>query len=92
MFVCLYGITNGIRVPASVGIYGEIFGLRSIGVLISVSSAVGSLAGAAAPYIAGFVFDRTGSYTAAIVLTAVLLLAGALTMLSVKRTRSHVAL
>jgi nitrate/nitrite transporter NarK len=45
------------------GILQESFGLSSLGQLIGISTAIGQLCGAMAPYAAGFIYDRTGSYS-----------------------------
>jgi nitrate/nitrite transporter NarK len=45
------------------GILQQSFGLSSLGQLIGISTAIGPLCGAMAPYAAGFIYDRTGSYS-----------------------------
>lgn len=62
-FAFCYGICHGIRVPAQMGILGETFGLSSLGQLIGISTAIGQVCGALAPYVAGFIYDQTGSYS-----------------------------
>jgi MFS family permease len=62
-FALCYGVCHGIRVPAQLGILEQTFGLRSLGQLIGVSTAIGQVCGAMAPYVAGFIYDRTGSYS-----------------------------
>jgi MFS family permease len=61
-FVVLYGICHGGRIASHLGILGEFFGMRSLGELIGITTAMGMFFGAFAPYIAGFIFDITGSY------------------------------
>jgi len=62
-FAFCYGICHGIRVPAQMGILEETFGLSSLGQLIGISTAIGQVCGALAPYVAGFIYDQTGSYS-----------------------------
>lgn len=62
-FVFSYGVFYGVRIPAGVGIVNQIFGQASLGLLIGISTGVAQVAAAAAPYGAGYVFDRTGSYS-----------------------------
>ena len=73
-FVASYGICHGLRVPATVGILGEFFGMHSLGILIGIVAATGMIIGAFTPYIVGFVFDITGSYSGAFIVIMVLLL------------------
>jgi MFS family permease len=62
-FAFNYGICHGIRVPAQLGILEQTFGLKSLGQLVGISTAIGQLCGATAPYAMGFVYDQTGSYS-----------------------------
>jgi MFS transporter, OFA family, oxalate/formate antiporter len=81
-FALCYGICHGIRVPAQLGILEETFGLSSLGQLIGLSTAIGQVCGAMAPYAAGFIYDRTGSYSIVFfILIAMLIATGILAML-----------
>jgi MFS transporter, OFA family, oxalate/formate antiporter len=62
-FAFCYGVCHGIRVPAQLGILQQTFGLQSLGQLVGISTAIGQVCGAMAPYVAGFIYDRTGSYS-----------------------------
>jgi MFS family permease len=84
-FVFIFGIFWGMRVVAQVGILGEFFGLCSVGELIGIASCVSMLFGAAAPYIAGFIFDTTGSYFIAFAIMTVLLFSGAIVVTLMKK-------
>ena len=75
-FVLFYGIFHGGRVAANVGILGEFFGMHSLGEIIGIVMAIGMLIGALAPYLAGFIFDSTGSYFIAFMIATMLLLCG----------------
>lgn len=75
-FVLLYGICHGSRVAANVGILGEFFGMNSLGEIIGIVMAIGMLIGALAPYLAGFIFDITGSYFIDFMIVIMLLLSG----------------
>lgn len=63
VFAFSYGVCHGIRVPAQLGILEQTFGISSLGQLIGISTAIGQVCGAAAPYAAGFIYDQTGSYS-----------------------------
>jgi len=73
-FVSIYGICHGLRVPASVGILGEFFGLDSLGELIGIVAAIGTIIAAFSPYIVGFVFDAIRSYSIAFMIIMLFLL------------------
>jgi MFS family permease len=78
-FAFSYGICHGIRVPAQLGILEQTFGLESLGQLVGISTAIGQLCGATAPYAMGFIYDQTGSYsTGFYILMAMLVATGIL--------------
>ncbi len=84
-FVIFYGVFQGMRSPAHVGVLGEFFGMRSLGELIGITAAIAMMLGAFAPYVAGFIFDATGSYFWAFVLVMALLFAGSIIAGKMKR-------
>ena len=65
--VGLYGLCQGIRAVSVIGVLGRVFGMRAVGELTGIMIAVAHTAGAAGPYLAGFLFDQWGSYTVAFV-------------------------
>lgn len=73
VFTFSYGLFHGARVAAQVGVLPEVFGMRSLGELIGVTSAFGQLISALAPYAAGVLFDSTGSYSLAFIAIMALL-------------------
>jgi len=75
-FVLFYGMFHGSRVSAHLGILGEFFGMNSLGEIIGISMAISMFTGAFAPYLAGFIFDSTGSYFIAFMIVMMLLLGG----------------
>jgi MFS family permease len=74
-FVLFYGLCHGSRVSAYLGILGDFFGMGSLGELIGITMAAGIFTGAFAPYLAGFLFDVTGTYRAVFTTMIVLLVA-----------------
>ncbi len=84
-FVFLFGAFLGIRSVANIGILSEFFGLRSVGELIGITSGVSMLIGAASPYIAGFIFDTTGSYFIDFAIMAALAFTGGLIVILMKK-------
>ena len=83
-FVFFYGVFWGGRSPAWAGIMGEFYGMRSLGELIGISTAIAQFIGAFAPYIAGFIFDITGSYSVALIIVILVLFGGSLIAFMIK--------
>lgn len=69
LIVGSYGFFHGARVPPTAGLAAFFFGTRSLGALIGLLMGVSIFIGAFAPLLAGFLFDRLGSYQALIVLS-----------------------
>ena len=76
--VGLYGLCQGIRAVSAIGVLGRVFGMRPVGELTGIMIAVAHTAGAAGPYIAGFLFDRWGSYTVSFVSLGAMIAVGAI--------------
>lgn len=84
VFSFFYGIFHGAIAIALVAILGKFFGMRSIAELIGITTALGLCIGAFAPYVAGFIFDATGSYLVAFVIVAAFLLSASFVATIVK--------
>ncbi len=89
-FVLCYGVCHGLRIPAQLGIVSDFFGVSSLGVLIGITTAVGQIAGAFAPYMTGFIVDSTGEYSLAFIVLMVVL-TGAAVVSVVMRERQPVS-
>lgn len=74
MVALVFGIAYGGAHTNWMAIPGELFGLKSAGALIGLIMTGSTFGGAAGSYLAGYVFDVTGSYSAAFSTGAVLLL------------------
>jgi len=83
-FAFCYGICHGIRVPAQLGILEQAFGLSSLGQLVGISTAIGQLFGATAPYAMGFIYDRTGSYSTGFYILIAMLVSTAILAVMIK--------
>jgi len=59
----LYGFCQGVRSVSVLGVLGHIFGLRNVGGSTGVMLAISQTTGAAGPLLAGYLFDRWGSYS-----------------------------
>lgn len=85
VFGLFYGVFHGVRIAGGVGVLPEIFGIRSLGELIGVSAALGQVVGAFSPYVAGAIYDSTGSYGPAFLIVFLLAMAAALVAALLKR-------
>jgi len=75
LFAVIYGIGYGGIDPPIVALIGDVFGLRRVGLIMGSLIVGWGLGAAVGPYLAGAVFDASGSYTAAF-LAAALAMAG----------------
>jgi fucose permease len=71
--VVIYALCHGIRAVAVLGFIGQIFGVRSLGLLTGTVMAVSQMGGALAPYVAGYIFDHVGSYILTFIILGVAL-------------------
>ena len=84
LFGIIYGLSFGGLDPPITALIVNVFGLRHIGVIIGVL-AVGFGAGAAiGPAFAGYMFDVSGKYFSAFLLSAVSLLIAAILILLIE--------
>lgn len=70
LIVGAYGFFHGARMPPMAGLISFFFGTVSLGAVMGLLMGTGNFVGALAPLLAGFVFDRLGSYQAIIALGA----------------------
>lgn len=89
VFALSYGMFHGIRIVGQVAVLPEIFGIRSLGELIGISSAIGQIVASFAPYAAGAIFDATGSYSPAFLVIFALSAAAGCVAALLKRIASH---
>ncbi|MDP6101331.1 MAG: MFS transporter, partial [Dehalococcoidia bacterium] len=84
LFVLVFSSFHGGRNAPQAGILGYYFGLRALGGMIGLMQALSLLAGATGPYIAGYIFDQTGSYSLVFLLVASLFVIGGSLIMMVK--------
>lgn len=78
LFALLFGFTHLITAPLTPILIGNLYGVRSIGVLTGFVNTVHFLGGGFWAYIAGVIFDETGSYQLAFLLLAAMAAVAAL--------------
>jgi MFS family permease len=68
LFAVIYGIAHGGFATLISPLIGELFGLRSHGMILGLVIFVGAIGGAASPIFAGYMFDTTESYQVAFII------------------------
>ncbi len=69
LFSLIFGFGFAAYGPVIPAICAEVFGKGNMGVIFGVVTTGGALGGAAGPLVTGFIYDRTGGYTWAWILT-----------------------
>ncbi len=70
LFAAIFGFAYGGLITFFSPLVAELFGLGSHGVILGISTSVGTIGGAIAPVLTGGIFDLTGSYDSAFLVTA----------------------
>ncbi|MFC1904860.1 hypothetical protein ACFLXT_03765 [Chloroflexota bacterium] len=76
-------------VPLNWSLIGDIFGRRSYATLRGIMGVFYGMATFVSPIYAGWVFDRTGSYTEVLISFAIALVLGAILFEVLRRLSSH---
>jgi MFS transporter, OFA family, oxalate/formate antiporter len=71
-YVCVMGFATGGCCASQAIMISSLFGLRSHGIIFGVSNTSFSLAAAAAPFLAGYIFDVKGSYNLAFIIVGII--------------------
>jgi MFS family permease len=87
IFAGVFGITYGAVAPLQTTLTAELFGLRSLGLILAGITLFGTLGGAIGPPLAGTIFDTTGNYRWALIICVVLSGLAALLSLILLRTK-----
>ena len=86
-FAALYGFTHGGFFTVVTPTLAEYFGMQALGTVFGTVVFFGSFSGAAGPFVAGWIFDSTGSYDWAFTLLATLATFGLIMALSLTRLK-----
>lgn len=85
LFACLFGITWGARGPAIVSKTADLFAGRHLGRILGVITIGSGLGAAIGSWMAGVIFDYSGSYRLAFVLSIASYSLGAVTFWALRR-------
>jgi MFS family permease len=86
-FALAFGFTHLITAPLTPILIGRLYGFTYLGILTGFINTVHFLGAGFWPYLAGVIFDRTGSYQLAFILSAIMALMAVVAMLLVKERR-----
>lgn len=84
VFAALYGFGYAGYGPIIPAIVSDIYGKANMGAIFGAITMGGALGGAAGPYIAGWLFDRTGSYSSAWLVAAIVALVSIVLVMKIK--------
>jgi len=88
LFVVIYGIGYGGLDPATLTLVGDIFGTRHLGRILGAMLVFWPFGAGAGSAVGGIIFDVTGSYFPAFLLTAILMLLACIAGILIKRKSS----
>lgn len=74
LFAAIYGFGYGGNTPQFPALTGELFGLRRMGTILGTQTIFYGIGGSLGPFLAGHLFDATGSYIKAFTLAAIAIL------------------
>ncbi len=84
IFAMIHGFAHGGVFSVISPILAELFGTMSHGLIFGITAFISSIGGFIGPVMAGYLFDRTGSYSAAFIVLAAMSFAGLITSLTLK--------
>ena len=76
VFAIFFGLSTGMGGPLQSPLLARIFGLRSHGMIFGAINTFYAIGASVGPYLAGYMFDVTGSYQTAFLMSAALSLVG----------------
>lgn len=87
LFSVVAGLSWFASVPLTIALAGEIYGLRHMGTLVGFVFLSHQIGGAASTYLAGWLFDVTGSYNGVFLIVIALLIGAAAVSWAVQERR-----
>ena len=87
LFAGILGFGYGGHVPQLPGLTGKLFGLRRMGTILGTAAVLYGVGGAFGPFLAGHLFDRSGSYIYAFPLGATVMFLAAASTFFLKRPK-----
>ena len=76
IFTIIFGLGSGLNSPLQSPLIARTFGLRSHGMIFGATNSFYAIGAAVGPFITGYIFDVTGSYQLAFIISAALGIVG----------------
>jgi MFS family permease len=89
IFAMIHGFAHGGVFSVISPILAELFGTVSHGLIFGITAFISSMGGFIGPVMAGYLFDRTGSYSAAFIVLAAMSFTGLITSLTLKPVKDN---
>ena len=89
IFAMIHGFAHGGVFSVISPILAELFGTVSHGLVFGITAFISSMGGFIGPVMAGYLFDRTGSYSAAFIVLAAMSFTGLITSLTLKPVKDN---
>jgi len=89
LFAIIFGFATGGCIMSESPLVAELFGLRSHGLILGVTSFGFCIGAAAGPFLAGYIFDVTGSYNVAFLACAVVSVVGLILSAILRPTKTN---
>lgn len=87
IFAMAFGFTFLITAPLTPTLIGRLYGLSHVGLIVGFITTIHHLGGGFSAYLGGLIFDQTGSYRSAFIISAVLALVAIFTCVFIKERR-----
>jgi MFS family permease len=89
LYVILMGLGHGGTGALHSPLVADVVGIKDHGFIFGLSHFFSTLGAAAGPYIAGLIFDKTGSYQIAFVILVSIIICGIILIYTIKPTRAQ---
>jgi MFS family permease len=89
LFAIIFGFGYGGFAATQLPIVAELFGLRSVGIILGFTSFSFAVGGAIGPFLGGWLFDVTGEYTVSFLVTAGVAIIGLILAISLRPISSE---
>ena len=89
MYTILMGLGIGGWMPTMSLLTSVNFGLLAYGTIYGALNAFQSISAATSPILSGYLFDKTGTYETAFIITAIAVVLGIPTILAIRRPKGY---
>jgi len=90
IFALAFGFTHFVTAPLTTTLAGKLYGFSHVGILAGFITTVHHLAGGLMAYVGGVIFDQTGSYRLAFILSAIMAFVAFVCTLFIKEKRHEI--